>query len=67
MAKQWLKPGDGRRVILPGGHQVADGGEEIEVDLFVLRRLACGDLVATSSSSTAVTPAPRPAPEQESN
>jgi hypothetical protein len=58
MAKQWLKPGDGLRVILPGGRQVAAAGEEIEVDLFVLRRLACGDLVpATPRAAPAVQPA----------
>ena len=58
MAKQFLRPGDGRRVVLPGGRQVPDGGEEIEVDLFVQRRIDCGDLVATAWSSTVAAPSP---------
>lgn len=44
-----VKPGDGRTGLLPlhlGGHSVPDEGHEVDgADLFILRRLADGDLV----------------------
>jgi hypothetical protein len=40
-----LRPAEGRRVRLPDGTLVPDAGAELELDQFVMRRMADGDLV----------------------
>jgi hypothetical protein len=50
MAKQFLRPGEGRRVLLPGRTEVPAAGMEMEVTLFVQRRIDCGDLVALAEA-----------------
>ena len=68
--KMMLKPGEGRRVLLPGGRTVSDAGEEIEVDMFVQRRIDDGDLVPVEEvgaalSRVAADPLTLPSPRKE--
>ena len=51
--KSMLKPGEGRRVLLPGGQLVPDAGMEMELDMFVVRRIADGDLVPVEDAPAA--------------
>lgn len=41
----YLKPADGRRVPLPDGTPWPPGGARVEIDRYVRRRIADGDLV----------------------
>jgi hypothetical protein len=77
MTRVFAKPGEGRKVKLPGGKLVTAGGEWLDRSLFVDRRLADGDLVETSPSGAdpfkvgdfvpqppeAPEPGPQPEPE----
>lgn len=49
MAKLFLKSAPDRRVVLPSGRAVSDAGEELDVDLFVQRRIDCGDLIQAAA------------------
>ena len=45
MTTKFLKPADGRRVPMPDGRPWPAEGAEVELDTYVRRRLADGDLV----------------------
>lgn len=48
MTTKYLRPADGRRVPMPDGRPWPAEGAEVEVDTYVRRRLADGDLVKAS-------------------
>jgi hypothetical protein len=68
----FVKPGDGRRVRIPGG-RLLDAKDapkqavEVKRTIFVERRLACGDLVEVKTKAqpadAATQPAGKPAPD----
>ncbi|MTW19092.1 DUF2635 domain-containing protein [Rhodoplanes serenus] len=52
----YLKPADGRRVPLPDGTPWPAGGARVEIDRYVRRRIADGDLVPAEPPETAGQP-----------
>jgi hypothetical protein len=53
-----VKPAEGRRVQLPGGKWVPDGGVSVVETSFIRRRIKAGDLVIVGGSAAATPEAP---------
>lgn len=49
MEKQTLKPAPGLKVRMPNGNHLPDGGAEVELNSYWLRRLNDGDVVQAAA------------------